>query len=368
MTLRYGFPAKLAPTDANDARYDLRNLIVRNSNGSVRSGLTSPAIPGYNVLTATATTGPMTTSVGGFDAVAERDTGVVLLSNIGTTSVSHAPAPVANSRIDVVYAMQHDASSTVSIPDADNLAGIYVAQGAAASLPVKPAIPNGAVELGTVQIPAGATATNSSGVVITQTYQYTAPMGSSVPFLTLAALQLWTNPTAMQRARVIGEAANNDEYVWGQSAAWIRTFEGSVAPLARVSRVAAFSTSGTPSTYLAIPWDTEAVNAGGGGLTHSTATNPSRFTAQVAGYYRIKGNARINTTSGSGNALIAKNGTQSLDTLFSVTPAAGTTPFVTAEDIVQMNVGDYVEFMVASNIATVTVSNASASFTYIEHL
>jgi hypothetical protein len=93
-------------------------------------------------------------------------------------------------------------------------------QGTAAPSPVKPAVPTGAVELATVQIPAGATATNSGGVVITQTAQFTAAPGAFVPVRTLALLTGWTNPSTGQRASVFADstAANNGDYFWNGTA------------------------------------------------------------------------------------------------------------------------------------------------------
>jgi hypothetical protein len=190
MTLRKGLPAKLAATDANDTRYDFNTLVVCNSDGSPRGGLTAPFI-GSSILTATAT---MNTSVGAFSAVAVRDGGVVLLSNDGPTNVLHSAAPASNSRIDLIYAKQNDSSSTVNTPDGNDVPTIGIVQGTAAPSPTKPALPVGAVELGTVQIPAGATATNSVGVVVSQTAPYTAAPGGTVPFRTSTEMDTWSAP------------------------------------------------------------------------------------------------------------------------------------------------------------------------------
>lgn len=201
MTVRAGLPAKLAANDASDTRYDFRNLAVRNADGTVRPGVTGPAVATQALVAATASTGPMTVTVAAFDAVAARDGGVVLLSNDGVVTVPMPAAPQANSQINVVYAMQHDSSSTVSVRDADDLPGIYVSAGQpSAGQPVKPSIPAGAVELATVQVPSTATATNSANVVITQTFQYTAMAGGVVPFPTASLLLAWANPRDGQRA------------------------------------------------------------------------------------------------------------------------------------------------------------------------
>lgn len=213
MTMRRGLPAKLAATDADDTRYDFKNLVTCNADGSPRGGVTSPI--GSNIVSATAT---MNVSVSAFAAVAVRDGGAILLSCDGPTNVLLANAPVANSRIDVVYAKQNDASSTVTAPDANNSPILGVAQGTASATPTKPAIPTGAVELASVLIPSGATATNSVGVVISQTGVFTSA-GGIVPFRLKSDLDLWTTAAVNQRAVVL---ADMTEYAYaGPTLKWV---------------------------------------------------------------------------------------------------------------------------------------------------
>lgn len=204
--MRKGLPAKLAQTDADDTRYLFSGLVVCNTDGTPRGGILSPV--GVNLVTATAT---MNVSVARFQGAAVRDAGVVLLANDGPADVLLDAAPAANSRIDVVWARQNDASSTVSVPDADNLPMFGVTKGTAGAVPVKPTIPAGTLELATVQIPSTATATNSPGVVITQTEQFTAGAGGAVPFRTKSALDAWTTAQVGQHANVLTERS---ERVW----------------------------------------------------------------------------------------------------------------------------------------------------------
>lgn len=187
MTMRKGLPAKLALTDADDTRYVFSGLVVCNIDGTPRGGVLSPA--GQNLVTST---GTMNVSVKRFQGAAVRDSGVVLLANDGPTNVLLDAAPASNKRLDVVYAKQNDASGTVTVPDGDNLPVFGVAKGTAGAVPVKPAIPDGALELAMVEIPSTATATNSAGVVITQTAQFTVGSGGLVPFLTKPAMDAVT--------------------------------------------------------------------------------------------------------------------------------------------------------------------------------
>src|SRR5690606_4301504 len=180
-------PAKLAETDADDTRYDLAALVACDANGLPRSGITAP--PGL-VLTGTSAASVI---VGRLRAAAVRDRGAVLLANDGPVTVPLDAAPASNSRIDVIYAKQSDASNTVSAPDTDNNPVIAVAKGTASATPTKPQIPEGAIEVGTVQIPANATSTQASGVVIGQTDRYTAAAGGVIPARTAAGRLAMTN-------------------------------------------------------------------------------------------------------------------------------------------------------------------------------
>lgn len=209
MALRKGFPAKLSGVgaDADDMRYNLAGLVVRNADGSPRSGLFSPV--SSSLLASTAT---MNIAVAAFSGVAVRDGGVVLLANDGPTNVLLDAPPSSNSRLDVIYAKQNDASNTVTVPDANNTPIFGVLKGTAAAIPVRnPAgLPAGALELGTVLVPSTAVNTGSSGVVITPTFQYTAMNGGNVDFRTKADLDLWTDAISGQHAYVI---ADSIEYV-----------------------------------------------------------------------------------------------------------------------------------------------------------
>lgn len=215
MTLRVGHPSKKGATDTSDARLDFRNRYVCNADGSPRAGVTSPV--GAALLSSTST---MNVAVAGLSVATVRDGGVVEMANDGPVNVLLDAPPSSQSRIDVVYAKQNDSSSTVSSPDANDLPVFGVLKGTASATPVKRTdLPAGATEIGTALIPSTATATNSSGVVITTTCPYTAAAGGKVPFRTLAELQAWTTAGPGQDARVFADSttANNGDYVWSGS-------------------------------------------------------------------------------------------------------------------------------------------------------
>lgn len=179
MALRKAFGAELALPHGNDLRYDLAGTVVRSAAGVVRSGLFPPV--SATLLTPSAT---MAVNVAAFSGVAVRDAGPVFLANDGPDVVTPAAAPSSNSRLDVMWAKQDDASSFVLVPDADNLPKFGVLQGAASGSPVRnpTGIPAGALELGTILIPSTASNSGSAGVVITPTFLYTAMAGGTILF------------------------------------------------------------------------------------------------------------------------------------------------------------------------------------------
>jgi hypothetical protein len=283
VTIRKGLPAKLALTDADDTRYLFSGLVVCNVDGSPRGGVLSPV--NVNLVTSSAT---MNVSVARFQGAAVRDGGVILLANDGAANVLLDAAPGANSRIDVIYAKQNDASGTVTVPDANNTALLTFVKGTAGAVPVKPTLPVGALELATVLIPSGATATNSAGVVITQTAAFTAAAGATVSFRTKTALDLWTTAQKDQQTVVLADSARYryTGSVWEQTGSSTQLKMGTVSSVIlstpqtgtdKISGAVASSISTTvtfPVTYATVP--TVRANFVGGRATG--AFNPSGLT------------------------------------------------------------------------------------------
>lgn len=118
-----------------------------------------------------------------FNAVLNRY-GALLIQNDGNVNVTLAAAPSANSRIDVVYVKQNETRSPMS--DSSNVPAFGVAKGTAAATPVAPAVPNGALALAQVRLPAGVSNTAAAGVAITQTYIGAAMKGDMLRVQTSA--------------------------------------------------------------------------------------------------------------------------------------------------------------------------------------
>lgn len=125
----------------------------------------------------------MSVTVHPFNAVLNRY-GALLIQNDGNVNVPLNAAPSANSRIDIVYVKQHETRSPMS--DSSDVPAFGVVKGTAAAVPVAPAVPDGALALAQVLVPAGVSNTAAAGVVITQTYVGAAMKGDMLRVQTSA--------------------------------------------------------------------------------------------------------------------------------------------------------------------------------------
>lgn len=201
MALTRGF-IRNAVTTPLDARLMDAAQIVGNADGSPRVGVLDG--DGRAIVTALAT---MNVAIAAADFVTSKGTadGVAIFTNGGTVNVAITPAPASNSRIDVIWVKHNDNTTG----DANSTPTFGVTAGTAAASPTKPAIPTGALELATLRVYAGTTATNGGSNTLTNTYQMTASRGGIVPFRTLAELTAWTTALNGQVAR---DLATGDLY------------------------------------------------------------------------------------------------------------------------------------------------------------
>ncbi|WGD36832.1 hypothetical protein [Lysinibacter sp. HNR] len=189
MVIRNSFPTGL-PTGLPvlDTRQALAGLIARDTQGRVRAGVLPVHL---NALVTGRST--MAYSVADMTLVTSRVAGGSELWRVdGTEVVTTTAAPTANARLDVIYARARFSSSA----DTSNAPELGVAQGTVAPINslVKPAIPPGAVELAMAQVSAGATSTQGTGVVITQSAPYTSTAGGVVIVRTAMELAAWSPP------------------------------------------------------------------------------------------------------------------------------------------------------------------------------
>lgn len=269
MTLSRSFVRNAAMTPL-DARLMLMELITQNFDGTPRTGVLE-AGDAFSICGPTAT---MNLEVISADFVLSKGVadGVTMIRNDGTVLVPVTAAPPSNSRIDVLYVKHNDDTTG----DASALPIFGVLAGVAAASPVKPGpLLTGALELGTLRIFSGTTATNGGANVFTTTYQMTALRGAPVPFRSTADRNLWTNPQPGQLARITDGATPQAR--WNGSA-W-RTLPGTVFGVRQA--VAAQSVPTATITKLAVNTN----SAFTGGATVGT----NGIVVPVNGWYRVSG-------------------------------------------------------------------------------
>lgn len=149
----------------------------------------------------------MSVTVHPFNAVLNRY-GALLIQNDGNVKVPLKAAPSTNSRIDVVYVKQHETRPPMS--DDSDFPVFGVMQGVAAATPVAPSVPDGALALAQVLLPAGVSNTAAAGVVITQTYIGAAMKGDMLRVQTSAQRDALTT---VPEGTLLHNVADNCDYV-----------------------------------------------------------------------------------------------------------------------------------------------------------
>lgn len=187
-----------------DARRDMSGLFICDNT-------TMKPIPGIldrsqdNLVTGRGDS--MSVTVHAFNAVLNRY-GALLVQNDGNVNVALSAAPSANSRIDVVYMKQNETRPPMS--DSSDLATFGVVRGVAAATPVAPDVPNGALALAQVLLPAGVSNTAAAGVVITQTYIGAALKGDMLRVQTSAQRDALTG---VPESTLLHNVADGCDYV-----------------------------------------------------------------------------------------------------------------------------------------------------------
>jgi hypothetical protein len=218
-----------------DHRLAIAGMIAAQSSTlAVRTGVMFG--PGAtSIVTGTSATGTMTVNFGACHWVTTRATGdgIYIGTKETSTTVNIAAAPGANSRIDVVYAKQNDAGSTIS-PDGSTGELYGVVTGTAAAVPTKPALPVGAVEIATVTVAVGATNTLGAGVTIANTAGLVVARGAPIPVRNTTERNALTGFTGLHVVRL--DNSGKLEY-WVSGTTWA-TYDVTQLP-ARERRVVA---------------------------------------------------------------------------------------------------------------------------------
>jgi hypothetical protein len=121
-------------------------------------------------------------------------------------------------------------------------------------------------------------------------------------------------------------------------------------------------------SWTVMPFDTEIVDSYSG---HSTVTNTSRYTCQLAGWYRVTVRAAFATNStGSRGARVHKNGAY-IQGGANLLGAGTLNAIVEASHVLLLAVGDYVEGAAGQNSGgslSTAFANESACMMYVERI
>lgn len=189
MTARSALHTAGKVTSASDAR--LAQVASLAKNGI--SVLTGVMYAGeQNLLSATAT---MAVQVKPLHFVGSKTAveGAYVGANDGPFSLTLAAAPGSGTRVDKIYILQKDSNPGVTSPDATTESVIAATSGA---------LPPGAVQIGTVSIPAGTTKLTDAGVVIATTCRWLAAPGAPLPVRSATERDALTAFTGLTVARL----------------------------------------------------------------------------------------------------------------------------------------------------------------------
>lgn len=204
MTLRNSLFAVSGKASFLDARRDMSGLFVcDNTTMMPIAGILDRSQD--NLVTGDSNS--MSVTVHPFNAVLNRY-GALLIQNDGNVKVPLPAAPSANLRIDVVYMKQNETRSPMS--DSSDAPTFGVVKGVAAATPVAPDVPDGALALARVLLPAGVSNTAAAGVVITQTYIGAALKGDMLRVQTSAQRDALTT---VPEGTLLHNVADNCDYV-----------------------------------------------------------------------------------------------------------------------------------------------------------
>lgn len=213
MTLRNSLFAVSGKASFLDARRDMSGLFVCDKTTMMPiAGILDRSQD--NLVTGNSDS--MSVTVHPFNAVLNRY-GALLIQNDGNVKVPLNAAPSANSRIDVVYVKQNEKRSPMS--DSSDVPEFGVAKGVAAATPVAPNVPNGALALARVLLPAGVSNTAAAGVVITQTYIGAAMKGDMLLVQNSAQRDAMT---MVPKGTLLHNVADNCDYVRTPSGKWAK--------------------------------------------------------------------------------------------------------------------------------------------------
>lgn len=195
-----------------------------------------------------------------------------------------------------------------------------------------PAVPASAIGLARVAVTAGQSSVTTANITDDRV---TAPVAAA-KFPQVASDA--TRPGNPFTSELVWRTDALDYEVWDGSA-WRRF--GINAPYAMLGRITS-NQSVPDSTPTALQWNTEFADSHNG---HDNSTNPSRYTAQLAGLYQVITTAIwLPNSAGIREISVRVNGSTTYDGSRTV-PQSSITQTQQAVKLVRLGVGDYVEAM-----------------------
>lgn len=167
-----GFPSNDFDFHFEEVGGALAGLLMRTRDGHVIAGV----LPNRESILSAGS--GWTIQVEPFVAARDKARAVLLGGATEEVLLEVEPAPAANSRLDVIYTLPAD----VSVGDPVRAAA--VATGLPGAVPVKPSIPEGAIELGTFRVAAGHA--DAGSAVLTETFKFAALAGGTLTVRTVA--------------------------------------------------------------------------------------------------------------------------------------------------------------------------------------
>lgn len=210
MTLRNSWPGPTGVTSTTDARIVLAGLVEGNTSGVARAGVFPTNLS--PIVTARS---DMNVNIAAFQGLAVQFGGPILIANDGTMQLPAVLiSPASGTNYYVVYSKQNE--QTAPGTDANNLPLLGAALSTVSFAAARGTLPTGALELATVQVPAGVAATNAVGVTITQTAQFTVAEGGVLPVRNSTELSTWAPADGSLAAQI------DTGVLWvRQSGAWV---------------------------------------------------------------------------------------------------------------------------------------------------
>lgn len=269
MALQNSWPGPSGVTDTTEARKDLAGLIETDGSGVARAGV----FPAHTNAIVTARS-DMNVDIAAFQGCAVQFGGPVLLANDGTIQLpSVLVSPGSGTNYYVVYVKQNE--STAPGTDANNNVIAGASLSTASFTAARSALPAGAVELATVQVPSGVAATNAAGVTITQSFQYTAAEGGVVLVRNSTELAAWSPADGALAYQIDTKA-----YMSRVGGAWLPSASG--GPHVVFARTAAFNFT---TTKTILTFDSTPVEGGLGGAL--STSDYGTFTCVLPGLYQV---------------------------------------------------------------------------------